>query len=79
MIGNELPEMLSSLAYFGIFAWWYVGFYSCIYWWTKDLDLCRDDLAVFLITGFAGPIMFVFGWLITAGNESKIIIRKRKS
>ena len=54
------------------------GFYSFIYWWTKDYDFTTDDVWFSLFTSLFGPFAFIIGWT-THGKKfgKKTLIRKK--
>ena len=52
------------------------GFYSFVYWWTKDHDFTTDDIWFALLFGsLFGPLSFIVGWSI---HGKKTIIKKKK-
>ena len=60
-------------------AWLFIGFFSFVYWWTKEYDFTVDELPAALVTSLLGPISFVFGWSIHGKSifSNKIIVKKR--
>jgi hypothetical protein len=59
--------------------WAAVGFVSFCYWWTKDTDLTRQDIAGGIFAGLVfGPVAFIVGWMIHGGSRDKVLWKQRK-
>ena len=45
--------------------WWAVGFISCLYWWSKRIQVDGGDLFAAAVFGVFGPIAFLICWLVS--------------
>lgn len=69
-----------------IIIWFLVGFYSFVYWWTKDRNFTTNIVWFAFLVSFFGPFTFIAGWIIhgerfnkgISKKPSRIIIRKRE-
>jgi len=60
-----------------IIAWYLVGIWGFVYWWTTDNDLTSNELGLTLAVGISGPISWIGGWYIH--GDKTIIFKKRKT
>ena len=64
-----------------VIAWFASGFFSFVYWWTKEHDLTSAEMPVACYTAIlVGPFNFFVGWFMTrsAEEDSKVLFKKRK-
>lgn len=60
-----------------IILWVLSGWAGFIYWWTKEFPFTTEEIIVMLLQSAAGPLAWVFGWLLMGNTSDKIIFNKR--
>lgn len=59
-----------------ILLWYLIGFFSFVYWWTRDFDFTTKELYQAMVCGFLGIITWFIGMSIHSKGET--ILKKRK-
>ena len=62
----------------GSIAWYLIGIFSFIYWWTKDNDFTINDLPKMFVMGIYGPFAIIIGYFIHS-DSNKVIFKKQSN
>lgn len=44
-----------------VILWFYSGYKSFVYWWTKDFDFTTNDIGTAIFAGLVGPLAYLMG------------------
>lgn len=58
-------------------AWYVLGFFGFVFWWTKSHDLAISDILFALFVAIIGPLSWIFGFMIH-GDYGTVVMKRRK-
>lgn len=67
----------------GAIAWWCVGAFGFVFWWTTECDLTPVDLVTMVFVGAGGPLTWVVGAGIHGRRDARpqreplVLIKRR--